>query len=190
MQHTATHCNTQSRSATHCNTPATHGKIWQQQYTFWMATCTRETLDMEEACQYWGVSCQRHTTTHCNTLQHTATHCNTLQHTATHYNTLQRTATHCNTLQRTATHCHVLQLTAIHLQRTAKYGNSNTLQHLAYSNTLQHTATHCNTPQHTAALCSAQRKVDVEPPSTQLMVVARSLLPCNSQQFVNEIPHS
>jgi len=39
---------------------------------------------------------QKHTATHCNTLQRTATHCNTLQHTATHRNTLQHTATHCN----------------------------------------------------------------------------------------------
>jgi len=40
---------------------------------------------------------QKHTATHCNTLQHTATHC---KHTATHCNTLQYTATHCNTLQQ------------------------------------------------------------------------------------------
>jgi len=54
----------------------------------------------------------RHTATHCNTLQHTATHCNTLQHfvgpmhipqpqmwigTLRHTAKLQHTATHCNT---------------------------------------------------------------------------------------------
>jgi len=54
----------------------------------------------------------RHTATHCNTLQHTATHCNTLQHTAAHcqhchtlQHTLPHTATHRNTLQHTAAHC-------------------------------------------------------------------------------------
>jgi len=65
---------------------------------------------------------ERHTATHCNTLQHTATHCNTLQHTATHCNTLQHTATHCNTLQHTAAHC----------------------------NTFYHAATRCNTLHHIA----------------------------------------
>ena len=42
---------------------------------------------------------ERHTATHCNTLQHSATYCNTLQHAATHCNILQHTTTRCNTLQ-------------------------------------------------------------------------------------------
>ena len=51
----------------------------------------------------------RHTATHCNTLQRAATRCNALQHmriryTATRCNTLQRAATCCNALQRAATH--------------------------------------------------------------------------------------
>ena len=89
----------------------------------------------------------RHTATHCNTLQHTATHCNTLQHTARHCDTLQHTATHCTRLHQTAPdwttlpHCNTLQHKATHC---------TTLQHTApHCNTLQHTATHCNTLRHT-----------------------------------------
>jgi len=65
---------------------------------------------------------ERHTATHCNTMQHNAVHCNTLQYTATHCNTLQHTATHYNTLPHTATHCNTPQHTATH---------RNTLQHAA-----------------------------------------------------------
>ena len=95
------HCNTLQRTATRVRS-----RMWCKQ-------CDG---------QYGHV--QKHTATHCNTLQHTATRCNTLQHTATRCNTLQHAATHCNTLQYAPTRC----------------------------NTLQHAATHCNTLQHVYAL--------------------------------------
>jgi len=118
---------------------------------------------------------QKHTATHCNTLQHTATRCNTqsLQHSVTtgrhlcictlftDRNTLQHTASHCNTMQHTATHCNALFTDRNTLQHTATHCNTQSLQHSItigrhscictlkqtrkHENTLQHTATHCNT---------------------------------------------
>jgi len=92
-----------------------------------------------KACDVAQYPRQKHTATHCNTLQHTAPHCTTLHHTATLCNTLQHTrldkssepcdvaqyprqkhtATHCNALQHTVTHCNTLQrMHSTHNKRT------------------------------------------------------------------------
>ena len=136
LQHTATHCNKESRF-----------------------DMTFALLDIAAPSTY--CSTLQLIATHCNTMQHTATHCNTLQHTATHCNALQHTATHCNTESRfdmtlhqetllrpplTATHCISLHQTTSHC---------NTLQ------PSNHSATHCNTVQHNATHCNTESRFDM-----------------------------
>ena len=115
LQHTATHCNTQSTrekkvlqrflilqtrssSLTHCHTCLTHSL--PQPLTQSLPHTLTESLHIHKVCAKCACLC--------DTVQHTAAQCCTVQHTAAQCCTVQQSTAECRRVQQSAAECSTL----------------------------------------------------------------------------------